>query len=219
LTRFTYYKNMPEIAKSPFFRPSEPPPTTQTPGGTKHRKKKTPQEKEHKSTQLGCASNLINAIVGSGIVGLPFAIQQTGFVAGIFLVLLCAILTEKSLRLLIETAKHSQVPTYETLAEAAFGRFGFLFIAVNMFIMAYGAMLSYLMIVKDTFALVLGVAMDDYPMKRAILFLISITIIVPLSCQRVSVIRTTILFDGRFYSYLGYLYGSSNFLFISLRTQ
>lgn len=175
---------MPEVSKSPFFRPTEKPDITQTPGGTLHRRKKPKQEEESKSTLLGCSANLINAIVGSGIVGLPFAIQQAGFVAGIGLVILCAILTEKSLRLLIETAKHVHVPSYETVAEAAFGRFGFLFVAINMFIMAYGAMLSYLMIVKDSFSMVLGVDPTNEPMRRAILFLISLTIIVPLSSQR-----------------------------------
>ena len=177
---------MPEVTASPFFRPTEKPDFTQTPRGTRHRRKKAANEEEHKSTLLGCAANLINAIVGSGIVGLPYAIQQAGFVAGIFLVVLCSILTEKSLRLLVETAKHAHVPSYETVSEAAFGRFGFLFVAANMFIMAYGAMLSYLMIVKDTFAIVLGVAPDDHPVKRAILFIISITVMVPLSSQRVS---------------------------------
>ena len=66
-------------------------------------KQETVQEK--KSTLLGCTANLVNAIVGSGIVGIPFAIREAGFVAGILLVVLCAILTEKSLRLLIATAK------------------------------------------------------------------------------------------------------------------
>lgn len=177
---------MPDVTKSPFFRPTEKSDIAETPGGTVQRRKKPKTEKESKSTLLGCSANLINAIVGSGIVGLPFAIQQAGFVAGIGLVILCAILTEKSLRLLIETAKHVHVPSYETVAEAAFGRFGFLFVAVNMFIMAYGAMLSYLMIVKDSFSTVLGIDPTNEPMRRAILFIISIAIIVPLSSQRVS---------------------------------
>lgn len=181
-----YSTMAPSVHKSPFFRPAEKPDFTSTPGGSRHRRQKTKDEIENKSTLLGCSANLINAIVGSGIVGLPFAVQQAGFVAGIFLIVLCAILTEKSLRLLIETAKHAQVPTYEMVAEAAFGRYGFIFVALNMFIMSYGAMLSYLMIVKDTFSSVFGVAADNYPIKRAILFLISITIIVPLSSQRVS---------------------------------
>ena len=106
-------------------------------------------------------------------MGLPFAVQQAGFVAGVVLVILCAVLTEKSLRLLIETAKHVHVPTYEMVSEAAFGYYGFLFVAGNMFVMAYGAMLSYLMIVKDTFSSILNIDMDDYAQKRSILFIIS----------------------------------------------
>lgn len=176
---------MPDVSKSPFFRPREKPDITQTPGGTKRLRQKSKEEVEHKSTLLGCAANLINAIVGSGIVGIPYAIQQAGFVSGVFLVIACAFLTEKSLRLLIETAKHVHVPSYETVAEAAFGRYGFLFVAANMLIMAYGAMLSYLMIVKDTFSYIFGVDPENQQVRRAILFIISVTIMVPLSSQRV----------------------------------
>jgi solute carrier family 38 (sodium-coupled neutral amino acid transporter), member 11 len=75
-------------------------------------------------------------------------------------------------------------PTYETAAEAVFGKAGFQFITLNMMVMSYGAMLSYLMIIKDSFSVVLGVAEDDLPMKRAILVIISLAIIVPLSCRR-----------------------------------
>jgi sodium-coupled neutral amino acid transporter 11 len=86
--------------------------------------------------------------------------------------------------LLIFTAKHVHVATYETAAEAVFGKAGFRFIVVNMFIMAYGAMLSYLMIVKDSFSLVAGVDPDNLPVKRAILVAVSLSIMVPLSSQR-----------------------------------
>jgi hypothetical protein len=118
---------------SPFFRPSDKSDFTQTPGGTRHVQPREPNQVEHKSTIVGCSSNLINAIVGSGIVGLPFAIKETGSCAGIALVILCGLLTGKSLRLLIETAKHAHVPSYETVAEAAFGRYGFLFVAISTF--------------------------------------------------------------------------------------
>jgi sodium-coupled neutral amino acid transporter 11 len=57
----------------------------------------------------------------------------------------------------VETAKRSSATSYETTMEAAFGRNGFLFVCINMFIMSYGAMVSYLMIVKDTLPYVLGV--------------------------------------------------------------
>jgi amino acid permease len=56
-----------------------------------------------------------------------------------------------------------------------------------MFVMAYGAMLTYLMIVKDTYATVLlGTSGDEsvVEQKRAVLFLVSLCIMVPLSSQR-----------------------------------
>ena len=191
-----------EYPESPFFQPRDY--TTpdkasgsrffRTPGGTTRRKKNPTavggasddggDKAEHKSTILGCASNLINAIVGAGIVGLPFAIQEAGFVPGVLLVIFCALLTERSLRLLIETAKHANVPSYETAAEAAYGKFGFYLVASNMFVMAYGAMLSYLMILKDTFSSILGIDDGDVLMKRTVLVVISSLVILPLSCQR-----------------------------------
>jgi sodium-coupled neutral amino acid transporter 11 len=95
------------VPSSPFFAPSTPSVVVvqQTPGGTRRPVRQKEKVVEHKSGLLGCTSNLINAIVGSGIVGIPFAIKEAGFVAGVLLIILCAVLTEKSLRLLIATAK------------------------------------------------------------------------------------------------------------------
>ena len=190
--------------KSPFFRPSSTQPThrivivqQRTPGGKNKRtiQKQESIQGEKKSTLLGTASNLVNAIVGAGIVGIPFAVRQCGFVSGIVLIIVCAFVTEKSLRLLINTAKHIHVPTYETLAEACFGTVGFRFVAINMFFTAFGAMISYLMIVKQTFGtLLLGteddilanraIALDTTYMRRTILLIISISIMLPIACKR-----------------------------------
>ena len=76
---------------------------------------------ERKSSLAGTLANLVNAIVGCGIVGIPFAIRQSGFVAGILLIFFVTLVTEKSLRLLADTAKHVHVPSYEKLAEAKSG--------------------------------------------------------------------------------------------------
>mmetsp|Transcript_29577 Transcript_29577/g.33767 ORF Transcript_29577/g.33767 Transcript_29577/m.33767 type:complete len:634 (+) Transcript_29577:130-2031(+) len=169
------------IPKSPFFAPSESRnnAVTASPGGTR-RSSSTVQET--KSSAEGATFNLINAIVGSGIVGIPYAVKQAGLLPGIVLITLCAILTDKSLRLLIETAKHANAPTYETTMEAAYGKFGFLFVTINMFVMSYGAMVSYLMIVKDTLPYVFGIT--DLGTRRGVLFLLSLFVMVPLSAQR-----------------------------------
>uniref|UniRef100_A0A7S3P8R7 Amino acid transporter transmembrane domain-containing protein n=1 Tax=Amphora coffeiformis TaxID=265554 RepID=A0A7S3P8R7_9STRA len=178
------------VPKSPFFRPHFAPKkvvkeTISTPHG---RNKLTRSVEvaddviEHKSGVLGCAANMMTCIVGSGIVGLPFAMQQTGFVAGIFLILLTAALTEKSLRLLVETAKHLHKQSYETAAEVTFGTLGFRFILVNMFVMAYGAMVTYLMITKSCASLLLSV--DDEMKQQFLLLSVSFVIQLPLACLR-----------------------------------
>jgi hypothetical protein len=46
-----------------------------------------------KSGIFGASSNLVNSIVGAGIIGIPYALRQCGLVAGVFLLVLVAYLT------------------------------------------------------------------------------------------------------------------------------
>jgi hypothetical protein len=57
-----------------------------------------------KSGLVGASSNLVNSIVGAGIIGIPYAIRQSGLVVGLMLLILVAYLTDKSLRIIIEVA-------------------------------------------------------------------------------------------------------------------
>ena len=178
--------------KSPFFAPATPRKLVavhHTPGGTSQRvRKEYPSEtsKEKSANIAGAASNLVNAVIGAGILGMPYAIKETGLVAGAFLIVLCAMMTEKSLRILIGTAKHVGVSTYERLFESTYGSFGFYFMSINMVIMAYGGCLTYLIIIKDTLPVLLGVPPGDLGMERIILTVSTMVIILPISMQRVS---------------------------------
>jgi hypothetical protein len=73
-----------------------------------------------KSGLIGTSSNLVNSIVGAGIIGIPYAMRQSGIVMGLILIVLVAYLTDKSLRIIIEVAcfhpklKHLGVLTYGT---------------------------------------------------------------------------------------------------------
>lgn len=86
------------------------------------------------------------AIVGAGIIGIPFAIKNSGFIAGIFLLILVGFFTDKSLRMIVELAlfnpklKNLGVLTFEDLMTIPFGRWGNIFVLLSMFILAYGAM-------------------------------------------------------------------------------
>jgi len=139
---------------------------------------------ERTSTIFGASCNLMNALIGAGIVGMPYAMKETGLGAGIIMIFVCAILTEKSLRLLVETAKYVGVSTYELLLEACFGKVGFIFISVNMLILSYGALVAYLLLIKDTLPFLIGIDPSNVPMRRAVLIISSLFICLPLSSQR-----------------------------------
>jgi len=105
---------------------------------------------------LGTSSNLVNSIVGAGIIGIPFAINESGLVVGIVLLVLVAAATDKTLRMIVElasfhpTLKNLGVHTFEDLMRIPFGNLGSKFILLSMFVLAYGAMVAYLLIIKDS---------------------------------------------------------------------
>ncbi len=136
----------------------------------------------------GASANLVNAIVGASIIGLPYALKQCGLVAGIALYILVAWLTDKSLRMLVGLAsfhpllKYRDVRTFEDLALYPFGELGSNIIMINMFVIAYGAMVEYLIIIKDTIPSIFGV---EAPLQKALIMTAtSFTIMLPLSMQR-----------------------------------
>ncbi len=49
-----------------------------------------------KSGIAGACSNLVNSIVGAGIIGIPFALKESGLVAGVVLLLLVSYFTGES---------------------------------------------------------------------------------------------------------------------------
>lgn len=189
------------VQKSPFFAPAPPKSHILTsPGGTTISKIKDVDDAP-KSSVPGAAFNLINAIVGAGIVGMPFAIQQCSLVLGVGMILFFAMVTLKTVRLLIETAKHVDVSTYERLAEVSFGKRGFTVISLAMFVMSYGAMVGYMMIIKNNLSYLLGVSDDNVYVQRAVLTISSLMIMLPLSMNRdMSALSKTssisVIFDG-----------------------
>jgi len=57
---------------------------------------------------LGASGNLINGIVGSGILGIPYAFQHSGVVIGLLLLILVAYLTGKTSSGLDKLALHNK---------------------------------------------------------------------------------------------------------------
>lgn len=149
-----------------------------------------------RSQVSGACSNLVNSIVGAGIIGIPFALQQSGLVSGVILLLLVGYFTDKSLRMMVDLATCSPqlrgrgVWTYDDLMLLPFGPKGRVFVLCSMFITAYGAMVAYLLIIKDTLPVVWGLVEDGdasvggFVERELVMLGTSLAVVVPLSMQR-----------------------------------
>ncbi|XP_070709605.1 sodium-coupled neutral amino acid transporter 4 [Pempheris klunzingeri] len=116
--------------------------------------KKKKYEEYHEEYHPGHTSfgmsvfNLSNAIMGSGILGLSFAMANTGIVLFTILLIGVAILSLYSVHLLLVTAKEGGSLIYEKLGERAFGWPGKMAAFGSIIMQNIGAMSSYLFIVK-----------------------------------------------------------------------
>ncbi|XP_047286962.1 solute carrier family 38 member 6 isoform X7 [Homo sapiens] len=92
--------------------------------------------------------NLMNAIMGSGILGLAYVLANTGVFGFSFLLLTVALLASYSVHLLLSMCIQTAVTSYEDLGLFAFGLPGKLVVAGTIIIQNIGAMSSYLLIIK-----------------------------------------------------------------------
>lgn len=99
--------------------------------------------------------NLSNAIMGSGILGLSYAMSNTGIVLFLILLICIACLSCYSVHLLLQCAGVVGIRAYEQLGLRAFGQPGKILAAVIITLHNIGAMSSYLFIVKSELPLVI----------------------------------------------------------------
>lgn len=115
-----------------------------------HLEKKKCDEYIPGTTSLGMSVfNLSNAIMGSGILGLAFALANTGIVLFLLLLISVTLLSIYSINLLLICAKETGCMVYEKLGEQVFGTPGKVIVFGSTTLQNTGAMLSYLFIVKN----------------------------------------------------------------------
>ncbi|XP_027023328.2 probable sodium-coupled neutral amino acid transporter 6 isoform X2 [Tachysurus fulvidraco] len=100
------------------------------------------------SSFMFSVSNLMNAIMGSGILGLAYAMANTGVVGFSILLLLVSSLAAFSIHLLLTLCDQAGVTSYEGLGERAFNKAGKVMVACTILIQNIGAMASYMFILK-----------------------------------------------------------------------
>uniref|UniRef100_A0A8C9XLL1 Solute carrier family 38 member 5 n=1 Tax=Sander lucioperca TaxID=283035 RepID=A0A8C9XLL1_SANLU len=134
-------------------------------------------------------SEIFNAIMGSGILGLAFAMSNTGIILFLILLLSIAILSAYSIHLLLKSAGVVGIRAYEQLGNRAFGAPGKM-LAIDCFHLLL-AMSSYLFIVKSELPLVIQSFLGKYENTgewflngNYLIMIVSVLIILPLAMMK-----------------------------------
>ncbi|XP_061076637.1 sodium-coupled neutral amino acid transporter 3a isoform X2 [Conger conger] len=136
--------------------------------------------------------NLGNAIMGSGILGLAYAMANTGVILFLFLLTVVAGLSSYSIHLLLKSSGIVGIRAYEQLGYRAFGVPGKMAAGIAITLQNIGAMSSYLYIVKYEFPLVIRAFLGpDTPSSdewflngNYLVIIVSICIILPLALMK-----------------------------------
>ncbi|XP_022428776.1 sodium-coupled neutral amino acid transporter 3 isoform X1 [Delphinapterus leucas] len=135
--------------------------------------------------------NLSNAIMGSGILGLAYAMANTGIILFLFLLTAVALLSSYSIHLLLKSSGIVGIRAYEQLGYRAFGTPGKLAAALAIALQNIGAMSSYLYIIKSELPLVIQTFLnleertsDWYMNGNYLVILVSVIVILPLALMR-----------------------------------
>uniref|UniRef100_A0A8C7W786 Solute carrier family 38 member 3a n=1 Tax=Oncorhynchus mykiss TaxID=8022 RepID=A0A8C7W786_ONCMY len=153
--------------------------------------KKTTRFTDGKTSFGMSVFNLGNAIMGSGILGLSYAMANTGVVLFLVLLTVVAVLSSYSIHLLLKSSGIVGIRAYEQLGQRAFGTPGKMAAGIAITLQNIGAMSSYLYIVKYEFPLViqafLGVDKPSgewYLNGNYLVIMVSISVILPLALMK-----------------------------------
>ncbi|KAM7104324.1 putative sodium-coupled neutral amino acid transporter 11 isoform 1-T1 [Molossus nigricans] len=108
------------------------------------------KQEEKSGRQSAAIFNVVNSIVGSGIIGLPYSMKQAGFPLGILLFFWVSFVTDFSLVLLIKGGTLSGTDSYQSLVNKTFGFPGYFLLSVLQFLYPFIAMISYNIVTGDT---------------------------------------------------------------------
>uniref|UniRef100_A0A3Q0RFH3 Solute carrier family 38 member 5b n=1 Tax=Amphilophus citrinellus TaxID=61819 RepID=A0A3Q0RFH3_AMPCI len=131
--------------------------------------------------------NLSNAIMGSGILGLSYAMSNTGMILFMILLTCIALLSCYSIHLLLSSAGVVGIRAYEQLGLRAFGHPGKILAAVAITLHNIGAMSSYLFIVKYELPLVIQAFLgqtDWFMNGNYLIIIVTVCIILPLAMMK-----------------------------------
>lgn len=93
--------------------------------------------------------NLIATMVGGGVLSLPYALDKAGVVLGLVYLIVAALLSAYSIRLLLSCSRRSGATSYEEVALKSFGVRAQYFTMALVIALTYLAIIAYLILARD----------------------------------------------------------------------
>jgi len=155
-----------------------------------------------KDLVAGCV-NLVNTIIGGGLLALPFAIASCGLIFGMALVLIFFALSIYTGRLIVRCAMPpiNGGLTYAQLAESAFGKAGLIMVETFIILFCLGTITGYLVIIGDLLSPYVNLLFTVD--RRLVMLFFGALICLPLSSLRkISMLRFSSMAGLFFIAYL-----------------
>ena len=97
----------------------------------------------------GSVFNLCSATLGAGALSLPFAFSKSGWLLGLFMLIIGALATVFSIHLLIRSRLATNCVSYEDLTVNIFGRVMGFVVELNILVFCFGTAIAYIIAVGD----------------------------------------------------------------------
>ncbi|KAJ2235677.1 hypothetical protein H4R99_002347 [Coemansia sp. RSA 1722] len=124
--------------------------------------------------------NVLNTIIGSGIVCLPYALHNAGFFFGIIMLVVIAALSQFSLYALIVTGKRTNTAHFSSVTQASLGQAGYHLLNASMVIDMVGTVILYLMLVGDLITALTDVYLPVPASRSTVIVVVSLVCVLPL---------------------------------------
>ncbi|KAJ1855772.1 hypothetical protein GGH12_003115 [Coemansia sp. RSA 1822] len=136
------------------------------------------QPEGQSTTKVGF--NVLNTIIGSGVLCLPYALHNAGFVFGLVMLGVIAVLSQFSLYALVVAGKRTGTSHFSSVTQAALGNFGYHLLNYSMVIDMIGTVILYLMIIGDMVTDLANIYLPITSSRASVIMAVSLVVILPL---------------------------------------
>ncbi|KAJ2013872.1 hypothetical protein GGI14_005157, partial [Coemansia sp. S680] len=97
----------------------------------------------------GAVFNVLNSIIGSGIIGLPYALSNAGMATGLAMLVVVGLVSQFAIYTLVLTGKRVGAMHYSEVAQITLGTFGYQALSASIIVSLVGVVTTYLVILGD----------------------------------------------------------------------